>query len=80
MEANDRQVSGSHYQTEIQPWDFIIANGLNFLEGNIVKYVIRHKKKGGLNDLYKAQHYIDKLIEVNKNAGMEREESVTTET
>lgn len=63
--ANDIQVAGNHYKKQkIQPWDFIVANGLSFLEGNIVKYVCRHNSKGGLEDLKKAQHYLQKLIEV----------------
>lgn len=63
--ANDRQVGGEHYASkQVQPWDYIIANNLGYLEGNIVKYVSRWKDKGGVEDLRKARHYIDKLIEV----------------
>lgn len=66
MTANDMQVGGDHYRTkQIQPWDFILANGLGFLEGNIVKYVSRWKDRGGIEDLRKARHYLDKLIEVS---------------
>jgi len=64
MAANDRQEGGSHYQTTIQPWDYITANNLGYLEGNIVKYISRYKSKNGLEDLRKAQHYLTKLIEV----------------
>ena len=63
QDANAVQVGGDHYKTEIQPWDFIIANDLGYLEGNIIKYVSRYKKKGGMADLLKAQHYLQKLIE-----------------
>ena len=67
-EANERQVGGDHYRRQaIQPWDYIVANGLGFLEGNIVKYVSRYKAKGGIDDLHKARHYLDKLIEVVAN-------------
>ena len=63
--ANDVQVAGTHYKDKaIQPWDYIVANELGYLEGNIVKYVSRWKDKGGLDDLKKAQHYLAKLIEV----------------
>jgi hypothetical protein len=62
--ANDAQVGGNHYQKNIQPWDYIIANNLGYLEGNVVKYVSRWKDKGGVQDLKKAQHYLQKLIEV----------------
>jgi hypothetical protein len=66
--ANDVQVAGTHYKDKaIQPWDYIVANELGYLEGNIVKYVSRWKDKGGLDDLKKAQHYLAKLIEVVEN-------------
>ena len=65
MRANDHQVGGSHYKDRaIQPWDYIIANDLGFLEANVVKYVTRYKAKNGIKDLEKARHYLDKLIEV----------------
>ena len=63
--ANARQVGGTHYVgAAIQPWDFIVSNGIGFLEGNIIKYVARWRKKGGVEDLRKAEHYLAKLIEV----------------
>ena len=65
MNANDTQTGGTHYQVAIQPWDYIIANNLGYLEGNVIKYVTRYKNKGGIEDLRKAQHYLVKLIEVN---------------
>ena len=64
--ANDVQVGGSHYQTPIQTWDYIAANGIGYFEGNIIKYVSRWEKKGGVQDLEKARHYLDKLIELAK--------------
>ncbi len=65
-DANYRQVAGSHYQLPIQPWDYIIQNKLGYLEGNIIKYVTRYKEKNGIDDLLKASHYLDKLIETYK--------------
>jgi hypothetical protein len=66
VRANEQQVGGAHYAIKaIQPWDFIIANNLGYLEGNIVKYVSRWKDKGGIEDLKKAQHYLQKLIETH---------------
>jgi hypothetical protein len=65
MTANATQTGGTHYQVAIQPWDYIIANNLGYLEGNVIKYVTRYKNKGGVEDLRKAQHYLAKLIEVN---------------
>lgn len=65
MSANDMQVGGKHYSDNaIQPWDFIVSNNIGYLEGNIIKYVARWRKKGGVEDLRKAGHYLQKLIEV----------------
>lgn len=65
--VNQAQVGGSHYKDKaIQPWDYIVSNGLGYLEGNIVKYVSRYKEKNGLEDLKKARHYLDKLIETQE--------------
>ena len=47
---------------EIEPLDFIVENQLDFLEGNIIKYISRYDQKGGVKDLKKARFYIDKLI------------------
>lgn len=63
-EANDVQEGGTHYKDNaIQPWDYIESNRLSYLEGNVVKYVSRWRVKGGIEDLKKAQHYLQKLIE-----------------
>lgn len=67
-EANNIQIGGRHYKTQgIEPWDFIYSNNIGFLEGNVIKYVSRYKEKNGLVDLQKAQHYLQKLIEVNSD-------------
>jgi hypothetical protein len=64
MNITKKQIGGSHYKDmEIQPVEFILGNGLSFLEGNIIKYICRYKNKGGLQDLDKARHYLDMLIE-----------------
>ena len=66
--AKEIQVGGNHYKDlKIQPIEYIHANGLNFLEGNVVKYITRHRKKNGKQDLEKAKHYIDLLIELEYN-------------
>ena len=63
--ANNRQEGGDHYvKRAIQPWDYITQNEMGYLEGCIVKYVSRYKDKNGLEDLLKARHYLEKLIEV----------------
>ena len=60
----NRQVSGDHYKKrKIQPIEYILANNLDFCEGNVVKYITRWRDKGGTKDLRKIQHYIDFLIE-----------------
>lgn len=58
-------VGDNHYDLPIQPWDYIAANQLGFFEGNVVKYVTRWKRKNGVEDLRKARHYLDKLIELH---------------
>jgi hypothetical protein len=66
--ANEKQIGGNHYKDKaIEPWDFIVANNLGFLEGNIIKYIARYKEKNGVEDLKKAKHYLEKLIEVTEN-------------
>lgn len=70
MSANDRQVGGQHYvKKKIQPWDYIAANELGFFEGNIVAYVTRWQEKNGVEDLRKAIHYLEKLIELETASG-----------
>ena len=61
-EADKVQVGGDHYNG-INPWNYIHRNGIGYLAGNIVKYVSRYKQKHGIEDLKKARHYLDKLIE-----------------
>lgn len=57
------QVGGDHYKnTKIQPIEYIQANGLDFEEGNIIKYVSRHKTKNGKKDIEKIKHYCDFII------------------
>jgi len=70
MDALRKQIGGSHYrEKKIQPIEFIMANGLGFAEGCVIKYVTRHREKGGLEDLRKAKHYIEFLIEFAENDG-----------
>lgn len=65
MSALDEQVSGSHYKNKvIQPVEYIYMNNIGYMEGNVIKYISRWQDKGGLNDLLKAKHYIELLIEL----------------
>lgn len=59
MKATDKQVGGSHYNMPYQPIKFITENKLNFIQGNIIKYVSRYKSKNGRQDLEKALHYAE---------------------
>ena len=64
MGAYDKQIGGSHYKKlKIQPSEFINKNKILFAEGNAIKYICRHADKGGMEDLKKAKHYIDMIIE-----------------
>ena len=68
MEQEDmKQVGGSHYSKhKVQPWDYIYENNLCYFTGNCVKYVSRWRDKGGVEDLKKAIHYLEKLIELEE--------------
>ena len=65
MSALDVQEGGNHYQQfVIQPIEFITKNKIPFIEGNVIKYVCRNRNKNGIEDLRKAKHCIDLLIEM----------------
>jgi len=65
VSALDKQVSGNHYKDKgIQPIVYIHANNLGFCEGNVIKYVTRHKEKNGAADIKKAIHYLELLLEL----------------
>lgn len=67
MNANDTQVAGDHYKRhKYETWDVILDWELGYLDGNAVKYLSRWRLKGGVQDLKKAAHYIQKLIEVEE--------------
>ena len=62
-DTNEKQIGGRHYKRlKIQVWDYIIANDLDYFQGSITKYVTRWKDKGGIEDLHKAKHFLDKYI------------------
>lgn len=65
MSAKDIQIGGQHYKDmAIQPVEYIHRNALGFCEGSVIKYVSRWRAKGGVEDLKKARHFIDLLIEM----------------
>lgn len=63
-----RQVGGNHYKRACQPWEIIEEWELNYWAGNIIKYVLRYPHKNGVEDLKKAQHYLEYLIKKEENA------------
>lgn len=65
LSAFKTQVAGDHYKDlKIQPVEYIHKNNIGFCEGAAIKYLTRWKSKGGINDLKKARHFIDMLIEM----------------
>ena len=67
--ATGRQVGGNHYQKAIQPWDAMEAwmseeAFKGYIWGNVIKYISRWEDKGGRQDLEKAMHYLEKLLEI----------------
>ena len=64
MSTYKKQIGGQHYlKYKIQPSEFVIENRLLYPEGNVIKYILRHQNKGGKEDLEKAKHFIDMIIE-----------------
>lgn len=65
MKASEWQVGGSHYKNmAIQPVEYIHKNSIGYIEGCVIKYVSRWRAKGGIEDLKKARHFLDLLIEM----------------
>ncbi len=63
MSALELQEGGGHYkEMAVQPVEFIQMNNIPYIEGNVIKYVCRWKKKNGIEDLKKAKHYLELLI------------------
>lgn len=72
MSADDKQIGGTHYRSkDVQPWDAMKSwmtpeQFSGFMRGCIIKYIARYRDKNGLEDLKKAQHYLEKLIEIEE--------------
>ena len=76
MSAYKKQIGGSHYlKMKIQPSEFANKNNLLFAEGNAIKYICRHKYKGGKKDLEKAKHYIEMIEERDYQTEKEKQET-----
>ena len=68
MKATEEQVGGNHYkEMAIQPIEFIHKNNIPFIEGNIIKYICRHKSKNKADDIRKAIHYCKLILELEYN-------------
>lgn len=58
------QIGGTHYtEQEVEPWEVIRKNGYDYFTGNVLRYLMRHTKKNGMEDLLKAKHYLEYMIE-----------------
>ena len=55
-------INPTYYRKGIETTDYIVSHSMNYLEGNIIKYVTRYKDKGGLEDLRKAEWYLTRII------------------
>lgn len=70
VQSSNRQVGGSHYSSmAVQPSHFIRANKLGWHEGNAIKYICRHTRKGGRQDIEKAIHYLELILEEDYGKG-----------
>lgn len=71
MQANDKQIGGTHYKCygDVQPWDVVAKWNLGYLEGTALKYIARWKDKGGIDDIKKAIHFLEKLVETETPNG-----------
>lgn len=69
LSANEKQIGGDHYKKygDLQPWDVITAWNLGYLDGTALKYIARWRDKGGIADIKKAIHFLEKFIEVEEN-------------
>ena len=64
--TTDKQIGGDHYKDfKIMPIEYITENKLNFCEGNIIKYISRHRRKNGAEDIKKAIHYAELILELD---------------
>jgi len=61
------KINPPYYRKGIETTDYIVSHSMNYLEGNIIKYVTRYKDKGGIEDLKKAEWYLTRLIKVQES-------------
>jgi len=76
MSVYKKQIGGNHYiKYKIQPSQFVVENKLLYPEGSVIKYILRHQDKGGKEDLEKAKHFIDMIIERDYEEKKEKTET-----
>ena len=76
--AYKKQIGGSHYQNMVmQPSEFINKNKLPFAEGSAIKYICRHAAKGKQEDIHKAIHYLEMILDRDYQDSQPKEESWT---
>jgi len=66
---DEDKINPSYYKKGIETTDYIVSHDMNYVEGNIIKYVTRYKEKNGLQDLLKAEWYLNRLIKETRNNG-----------
>jgi len=77
--ALDKQEGGDHYSSmDIQPAEYILANSIPYIEGCVIKYVSRWRHKGGIQDLEKARHCLDILIEHEQKVELRKQNPLIT--
>ena len=64
---SEDKINPSYYKKGIETTDYIVSHDMNYVEGNIIKYVTRYKEKNGLQDLLKAEWYLNRLIKETRN-------------
>ena len=76
MSVWKKQIGGQHYiKYKIQPGHFVVENKLLYPEGSVIKYILRHQDKGGKQDLEKAIHFIEMIMERDYGEKKEKTES-----
>lgn len=65
MSALTKQEGGGHYKAmKIQPVEYIVENNIPYCEANVIKYVSRHREKNGAQDIRKAIHYLELILQM----------------
>ena len=74
MSATEKQIGGDHYKAGIQHVEFVEANNIPYLEAQVMKYICRHDKKNGVEDILKAIHYCEFILQFRYNTTQSEQE------